>query len=127
MLLERVARLPVKKLSLLMNECYIQCEKPTRWPIPRSCEILHLDYGNNLLRSFVSNLSISLASSDSLKELFLSFENNALTKGEVHMLINAISGVKTLERVTLNFAFNKIEEVNYLEKALMELLTVNYL
>lgn len=43
------------------------------------------------------------------------------------MLVNALSGVKTLERVTLNFAFNKIEEANYLEKALMELLTVNYL
>lgn len=80
-----------------------------------------------MLRSIVSNLSISLASSDCLKELFLSFENNALTKGEVHMLVNALSGVKTLERVTLNFGFNKIEEANYLEKALMELLTVNYL
>lgn len=43
------------------------------------------------------------------------------------MLIKAISGVKTLERVTFNFAFNKIEEVKYLETAIMELLTVNYL
>lgn len=43
------------------------------------------------------------------------------------MLIKAISGLKTLERVNFNFAFNKIEEVKYLENALMELLTINYL
>jgi hypothetical protein len=55
-----VAKLPLKKLSLLMNESYIQYEKPTRWLLPKGLEILYLDYGNNLLRNVVGNLSLSL-------------------------------------------------------------------
>lgn len=113
-ILEKVSRLPLKKLSILMNESYIQCEKPSRWPLPKNCEILYLDYSNNLLKNIINNLSIALASSTGLKELFISFENNALSKGEVHMLIKSISGLKTLERVNFNFSFNKIEEVMYL-------------
>ena len=67
-----------------------------------------MDYGNNLLRNVVSNLSLTLASSVALKEVTLSFENNALSKGEVHMLIKSITNLPHLERVTLNFALNKI-------------------
>jgi hypothetical protein len=72
-ILEKIARLPLKKLSILMNESYIQCEKPIRWPLPKNCEILYLDYSNNLLKNIINNLSISLASTTCLKELFLSF------------------------------------------------------
>lgn len=105
---EKISKLHLKKLSMLMNECYIQYEKPTRWPLPKNCEILYMDYGNNLLRNVVSNLSLTLASSVALKEVTLSFENNALSKGEVHMLIKSITNLPHLERVTLNFALNKI-------------------
>jgi hypothetical protein len=59
---EKIAKLHLKKLTLLLNECYIQYDQPTRWPLPKSCEILYLDYGNNLLKNVVSNLSLSLSS-----------------------------------------------------------------
>lgn len=36
-ILEKIAKLPLKKLSILMGECYIQCEKPTKWPLPKNC------------------------------------------------------------------------------------------
>lgn len=56
-----------------MNECYIQYEESTRWLLPKNCEILYLDYSNNLLRNVISNLSLSLSSAISLKEVTLSF------------------------------------------------------
>ena len=124
---EKISKLHIKKLTLLMNQCYIQYEKPTRWPLPKSCQILYLDYGNNLLRNVVSNLSLSLASAQSVKELAISFENNALSKGEIHMLIKSITSMNSLERVTLNFAFNKIQDLKYLENALAMLKHVSYL
>lgn len=62
-----MARLPLKKLSLLMNESYIQYEKATRWALPKGIEILYLDYSNNLLRNVVGNLSLSLGSTECLK------------------------------------------------------------
>lgn len=43
------------------------------------------------------------------------------------MLIKSITKLISLERVSLNFAFNKIEELKYLETTLIELKTVNYL
>lgn len=75
----------------------------------------------------INNLSLSLASSTSLKEVTMSFENNALSKGEVHMLIKSITNLTSLERVTLNFALNKIEEIKYLYNTLIELKGINYL
>ena len=57
----------------------------------------------------------------------MSFENNALSKGEVHMLIKSITNLTSLERVTLNFALNKIEEIKYLYNTLIELKGINYL
>jgi len=73
MMAERISKLHVKKLTLLMNECYIQYDGPTRWPLPKNCEILYLDYGNNLLKNVVNNLSLSLANCDTLKEIIISF------------------------------------------------------
>lgn len=80
-----------------------------------------------MLRNVINNLSLSLASSTSLKEVTMSFENNALSKGEVHMLIKSITNLTSLERVTLNFALNKIEEIKYLYNTLIELKGINYL
>jgi hypothetical protein len=82
--------------------------------LPKFCEILYLDYGTNLMNDVVNNLCLSIASSLALKELYLNFENNNLAKGEVHMIIKSITSLKTLERVTLDFSFNKIQELKYL-------------
>jgi hypothetical protein len=43
------------------------------------------------------------------------------------MIIKSITSLKTLDRVILNFSFNKIQELKYLEATLQELLSVNYL
>lgn len=43
------------------------------------------------------------------------------------MLIKSITHLISLERVTINFAFNKIEDVKYLFNALVELKSINYL
>ena len=66
------------------------------------------------MNNVVNNLCLSIANSLALKELFLNFENNNLAKGEVHMIIKSITSLKTLDRVILNFSFNKIQELKYL-------------
>ena len=43
------------------------------------------------------------------------------------MLIKSTSNIKALERVSLNFAYNKIDELKYLETVLLEMLNINYL
>lgn len=64
---ERISRLPLKRLTMLFNESYVQYDTSARWPLPKTCEALHLDLSSNLLRNVVGNLSLALASSENLK------------------------------------------------------------
>lgn len=43
------------------------------------------------------------------------------------MMIKSITNLPSLERVTLNFAFNKIEDLKYLLNALTMLKNISYL
>jgi hypothetical protein len=37
------------------------------WILPKSCEVLYLDYGHNLLNSIINNLSLTIGASQNLK------------------------------------------------------------
>ena len=88
----------------------MQYDKATRWPLPKTCEVLYLDLGSNLLRNVVGNLSLSLTSSENLREIHLSLQDNGLLKGEIHILIKSTTSMKNLERLTLHLSYNKIED-----------------
>ena len=88
---ERIARLPVKRLTVLLKESYVQYDKATVWRLPKECEKLYLDLGSNLLRNVVGNLSWALKSSENLRDINLSLQDNGMSKGEIHVLVKNLS------------------------------------
>ena len=115
---EKLGKISLKKLTLIMNGNFIKYDQEARWLLPKDLEILYLEYKHNFLGKVISNLSISLTKTH-LRELYLDLENNNLSKGEVNFLIKSICSIETLEKLVINLSMNPLDDITYVTSLLV--------
>lgn len=64
---EKLAKLPLKKLTLSLDSAYIKTNEVSRWPLSAKCKTLYLNLSHNFLSSVIGSLGVSLGELSELK------------------------------------------------------------